>query len=456
MKKIQKIIALCVVLVSSVVLSGCGLKDNSVKYNVTLEVWGVFDSADAYGSIFADYRKLNPYVTAIKYKKLNVDTYKQDLVDALAAGNGPDIFLVRNTWVPAFQDKIVAAPDTSFSDELGFRNAFVDVAVNDFMGSDKKIYGAPLSVDSLALYYNKDLFNAAGILTPPATWEEFARDAAMLTKIDSYGNIIQSGAALGTAYNINRSTDVLMAMMLQSGVPFQGNVNTGIDFQKGASALDFYTKFANTQSPTYSWNALQHYSIDSFYEGQAAMMINFSYHYDTLIHKNAKLNIATAQLPQFENGVKADYANYWGYVVAKNKDFGPEVKDKTAQDKVRVYEAWQFLKYMTMPNGKTITLHNALTPTSSKDFTMPNDPAQMYLTLTKKPAARRDLLEQERRDVVLGPFAEGNIIARNWVQVDPETVETIFAETIDSINRGAATVDRALIVAQNRVGYLMH
>jgi multiple sugar transport system substrate-binding protein len=453
MKKIQKIIVLCAVLVSSVALSGCGFKDTSAKYAVKLEVWGVIDDTDAYGTIFSDYRKLNPYVTEIKYKKFNVDTYKQDLLDALAAGKGPDIFLIRNSWVPSFQDKIVTAPPT-FSDEKGFRDAFVDVAASDFLGSDQKIYGVPLSVDSLALYYNKDLFNAAGILTPPSTWEEFARDATMLTKMDEFGTFAQSGAAMGTAYNINRSTDVLSAMMLQSGVPFRSPGGNGIDFKNGSSALTFYTQFASTQSTNYVWNTRQHYSLDAFYEGQAAMMVNYSWQYETLMHKNAKLNIGIAPLPQFEQGVKSNYANYWGYVVAKNKDFGTEVADPIAQNKLRIHDAWQFLKYLTMPNGKTITLINGLSGTV-KDFPLTTDPSKTYLTQTKKPAARRDLLETQRRDLILGPFAEGNIIAKSWIQQDPEAVEAIFAEVIDSINRGASTVQSALGVAQNRVGYLM-
>ncbi|MDD5083926.1 MAG: extracellular solute-binding protein [Candidatus Moranbacteria bacterium] len=453
MKKIQKIIALCLMLTSSVMLSGCGFKDNSQKYGVKLEIWGVFDDTDAYGSILSDYKKLNPYITEIKYKKLNVDTYKQDLLDALASGKGPDIFLIRNSWVPSFQDKIVAAPAT-FTDERGFREAFVDVVASDFMDADKKIYGVPLSVDSLGLYYNKDIFNAAGILTPPATWEDFARDAALLTKVDEFGNITQAGAAIGTAYNINRSTDVLSAMMLQAGVPFHTDRSTGIDFKNGEPALEFYTQFANTQSPTYTWNTRQHYSVDAFYEGQTAMMVNYSWQYETLKHKNAKLNIGVAPLPQFAEGTKANYANYWGYVVAKNKEFGPEVTDKTLQDKLRVHEAWEFLRYLTMPNGKAITLYNAITGTA-KEFPLATDPAQVYLSQTKKPAARRDLIELARRDLVLGPFAEGNIIAKNWTQANPEAVETIFAEVIDSINRGAATVHGALGVAQNRIGYLI-
>lgn len=258
MKKIQKIIALLLMLILSAALSGCGFKSTSEKYAVPLEVWGVFDDSDAYGSILADYRKINPYVTEIKYKKLNVDTYKQDLLDALASGKGPDIFLVHNSWVPSFRDKIVAAPAT-FADEKGFRDAFVDVAVSDFMGNDKKIYGVPLSVDSLGLYYNKDIFNAAGILTPPSTWEEFEQDTKLLTKVDGFGTIAQSGAAIGTAYNINRSTDILSAMMLQSGVPFQSADSKGVNLKNGESALSFYTKFADSKSTAYTWNTRQHY-----------------------------------------------------------------------------------------------------------------------------------------------------------------------------------------------------
>jgi multiple sugar transport system substrate-binding protein len=449
MKTRSKIFALGALVFASLVLSGCGFKGNSRVYGVTLEVWGVFDDTDAYGSLLSDYRKIDPYVKKINYKKFNVDTYKQDLLDALASGNGPDIFLIRNSWVPAFKDKILEAP-VSFADEKGFRDAFVDVVADDFMSADKKIYGAPLSVDSLALYYNKDIFAATGILTPPSTWDDFIKDTTLLTKIDAYGNITQSGAAFGTAYNINRSTDILSAIMFQTGVPFQSNSNGSVSFGNSTHALEFYTQFADAQSTAYTWNTRQHYSIDTFFEGQSAMMINYSWHYETLKQKNAKLNIGIALLPQFVDGTKANYANYWGYVVAKNKSFGPEVTDKTTQDKLRIHEAWQFLRYLTMPNGKSFIMTNALSG-AAKTVSLATDPAKAYLEATKKPAARRDLVETQRRDVVLGPFAEGNIIAKNWMQKDPENVETIFAEAIDAVNRGVATAVSSLSIAENRV-----
>lgn len=455
MKITQKIISIILIVAASTVLSGCGFKKSAPKYKVELEIWGVFDDSDAYSSIISAYRKMNPYVTDIRYKKFNVDTYKQDLLDALASGKGPDIFLIRNSWTPSFQDKIVAAPDAMIN-ERDFRNAFVDVAADDFVGDDKKVYGAPLSVDSLALYYNKDLLNAAGITTPPATWDEFARDAALLTRLDAFGNVIQSGAAMGTGYNINRSTDILSALMFQNGVPFWEKDTQDVNFgyTKGESALKFYTQFADSRSSSYSWNTRQHYSIDSFYEGTAAMMINYSWHYDTLIRKNAKLNIGVAPLPQSPQGQPANYANYWGYVVAKNKDLGPDVTDKATQESARLHEAWEFLKYLTLPNTGKIILKNALSGTE-KEFDLTIDPAKVYLEQTQKPAARRDLVEIQKKDVLFGPFAEGNIIAKNWRQSDPEAIEAVLAEAIESVNRGDATVQSALDLARTRVSRLM-
>jgi ABC-type glycerol-3-phosphate transport system substrate-binding protein len=424
----RRVAAVCAITVATLALSGCGFKTTPTKYAVKLEVWGVFDDSEFYQSVFDAYRKINPYVT-VEYRKMNVETYKQDLIEAMASGNGPDIFMLRNSWVAPFQDKIVPAPAT-FADPRAFREAFVDVVSNDFMDDGRTIYGSPLSVDSLALYYNKDIFTAAGILYPPKTWEEFVSDTVLLTKVDQFGTIVSSGAALGTVYNINRSTDVLAAMMLQAGVPTRPDKDSreGIDLKLGLQAFDFYTSFSNTQSPAYSWNARQHYSLDAFAEGQTAMMINYSWQYETLKRKNAKLNIGIAPLPQFEqNGVRANYANYWGYAVAKNKDFGSDAKDPNAQNKMRIHEAWQLLEYLTMPHpNKTVTLRNAVTGTA-KEFPLSADPAEMYLDRTRKPAARRDLVNATRRDLILGPFVEGLLSPRIGVNPTPKRSNRYWA-----------------------------
>ena len=50
------------------------------------------------------------------------------------------------------------------------RDLFVDVVSKDVILEDNKIYGLPLSVDTLAMFYNKDLLNNAGISEAPKYW----------------------------------------------------------------------------------------------------------------------------------------------------------------------------------------------------------------------------------------------------------------------------------------------
>lgn len=45
---------------------------------------------------------------------------------------------------------------------------------------DGKLYAVPLAVQTLQMYYNKDLFAAAGITAPPTTWAEFTKDVETL------------------------------------------------------------------------------------------------------------------------------------------------------------------------------------------------------------------------------------------------------------------------------------
>ncbi|MCX6765454.1 MAG: extracellular solute-binding protein [Candidatus Moranbacteria bacterium] len=464
-----KILVAFIVLTSLFFFSGC-LKKKETVYKVNLEIWGVFDNSDAYGKIAQAYREINPFVGEIKYRKFEADNYKRDLLDALASGQGPDIFFFHNTWLPSFADKVEPAPDWLLG-EQEFRQNFVDVAANDFLDKSK-VYAVPLSVDSLALYYNKDLFNAEGITSPPATWKELVEDVKRLTKIDQFGNIVQQGAALGTAYNINRSTDVLGLIMMQKGAQMINEDRTQAAFgypvtvgeksiQAGEEAFDFYTQFARSSSPQYGWNSRMHYSIDSFFEGTAAMMINYSWHYPTIKSKNSKLNFAVAPVPQFQGTPPVNYANYWGLAVAKNKIISspsnPQLtgsEEVVPDNKVRIHEAWQFLKFLAIRNNGKITLVNGITG-NSKEFPVSIDPVVEYLKETGNPAARRDIIEKQKSDPILGSFVYGNLIAKNWYQTEPEAIETILAEAIDSVNRGKMTVRDALELAETRVSQLM-
>ncbi len=438
-----------VLLVPIFFLSGC-VKQKEVTYSTDLEIWGIFDDSDAFGSLFEAYRKINPFIHDLKYRKFTIDTYKKDLLDALATGNPPDIFYIQSTWLPEFQDKVEPA-DPQILGEAEFRKNFVDVVVSDAL-VDGKVYGAPLSVDSLALYYNKDLFNYEAITAPPKTWTEFNDVVRRLVKKDSFGQITQSGAAIGTAYNINRSTDIFQALLLQSGLDMNAGDKQLFLGNSGDAVLDYYTQFARGNSALYTWNPRMHYSIDAFYEGNLGMMLNYSWQYETIKRKNAKMNFAVVPLPQSDNGVKANFSNYWILVVAKNK-FDTESPDPQLKNKVRIHEAWQLIKYLTVGQSGSMTLQNGVTG-NPKTFSLPLDPTEQYLEKTKKPAARFDLIEKQKSDPILAPFATGNLIAKSWREPDSDEVDKIIAEAIDGVNVGKYSTQEAIRLIESRIGVL--
>lgn len=448
----MRIFSSLVLIAAIFLVSGCGCAPVVKKYKVDLEVWGVLDDSDAYGEIFKNYHDLNPNIGTITYKKQRIETYEQDLIGALASGKGPDIFFIHNDWLPAFSDKITPAPKEILTEQK-FRQNFVDVVADDFVDKGN-VYAVPLSVNSLALYYNRDLFNAAGIASPPRTWGEFFADSEKITRINALGEINPSGVAMGTSSNINRATDLLTLLMFQGGATMRdesGRATFGRD-ENAKKALDFYTSFAKNSAPNYAWNPRLHYSVDAFSEGTLAMMFNYSWQVPVIRSKAPKLNFAVTDIPQMNSGTPVNYANYWGYVVSANKIITPDASSKLAPvtNDIRVAQAWKFLTYLT-----TKAEMQAVAPTSAtaavKKVTSGFDPAAKYLEKTKQPAARRDLIETQKDDVDLGAFAQGNLVAKSWKKIDPVAAESIFAEMIDAVNRGAASVADALSTAEERL-----
>jgi len=78
--------------------------------------------------------------------------------------------------------------------KLGFPQDWQDEAVKAWQ-LDGKTYGAQLQMTCHQLYYNKKLLDAAGISTPPATWDEFLAAAKQLTKGGVSGFAINQDAS---------------------------------------------------------------------------------------------------------------------------------------------------------------------------------------------------------------------------------------------------------------------
>jgi len=426
------IVAAVVVIILIMILLLGNIKSRAPTQTTTLQFWGVFDDREVINAVLDKYKSVNRQIRIV-YKQFSYDEYEQKLIDAFASGTGPDIWMMHNTWLPKHGDKIVALPQNLQGEDgeplftiTDFQNQFVDVAVDD-LTIDGRIAALPVYIDTLALYYNKDLFNSVGLTRAPETWEEFNDAVNRLTVVDNDGNIVRSGAAIGTARNVNRSTDILMLMMLQSGVQMTNSTNTtatftsAVDREKvGELALQYYTDFANPlKRKVYTWNDGQNYSIDDFIEGDTAMMFNYSHHIATIRDKAARFNFGIASMPQIKDApIKVNYANYWAPTVSKSSG--------------NAIEAWKFVLFMSSAEG-----------------------AAAYLDASGRPAARRDLIEQQKRKPDIGIFAEQSLSARSWYQVDNTDIEKIFADMIDDVNFGRRSVRDALENAERQVNVLM-
>ena len=401
-----------------------------VSKRASLTIWGTYDEATAFNELISNYRKQNTSIS-IKYEYKNPATYEEDLLRAYAEDKAPDIWLMQNTWLPKYKSIITEMPNTLDKDLpfTTFKDSFVDVVEKDF-SDNSKIYGLPLYVDTLAMFYNKDYFNSAGISAPPEIWDELITDVDILEKKDQWGNIQRAGVAMGTAENINRATDILELLMLQNGTQMVNDARTMATFDEnirkdnetyypGRDALRFYTDFANPSKRTYTWNKEMRYSIDAFIEGKTAIMFNYAHQISTIKARAPYLNFGIAPMPQI-NGRSFDinYANYWGFVVSK-KSKAPE-------------EAWKFMIYLTQ-----------------------KDVIKKYLEKTDKPTARRDLVDWQKNDLELGVFAKQSLTAQSWYQIDNAKIETIFSNAIDSVVLGSATINRAMETAASQVNLLM-
>ena len=395
---------------------------------VTLEFWGLFDNSAIWQPIFDAYRKNNNSNVFFNYVQMNPDTYERDLVEALASGKTPDIIMFNSSWLAKHGNKISPLPETAMTLK-NFQETFPDVATVDFI-SQNKIYALPVWTDVLAMFYNKDLFNTAGIATPPKTWDDFNKVVQKLSNKDKFGNLTKSGAAIGTANNVNNATDILSLLMLQVGTKMVSDDGKAAAFnmastvgnstyKPGESSLRFYSDFANPKSSVYTWNDKFPNSFDAFTSGQTAIIFDYAVNIPRIKQKAPNLRLGIAPVPQLTDATKiVNYADFWGYSVplaSKN----PEA-------------AWNFLVFLT-----------------SKDIN------KYFSNAVLRSASRRDVLSEEQASSDLGVFAYSILSATNWYRVDPPAIDNIFKDMINSVVLGNTKPADAIYDAAAKITSLM-
>ena len=425
-------------LLSSSLLTGCQRKGTTTTTQVppvSLTFYGLFDNEDVITPFIDTYQDAHPNVTILYKKFTDPEEYMNLIINELAEGEGPDLFMLNNSWFPEHYRKLTPAPETLVTTEQ-FRSSFVDIAAKDLIIPDdngvEQIWGIPLYVDTLALYYNDSHFEDAipSQGEPSATWEGIKNDVSLLNKQDqSFERFSRSGIALGRGDNILRAFDVLMMMMLQYKTSFYTGDYTKVLFgndPNALAALELFTSFGLPSKKNYSWNKYladansSEKELTTFAKGKVSMMFGYSYTYEDLISEVSRLSeegeetmdwgdIKIAPAPQVEDPeTTADsriaYANYFVPVVGRTS-----TNSETA---------WDFLLSMTNP-----------------------ELMKTYNATTHRPSALRSLINEQTQDPIYGVFASQVGYATDLTMTNSETYEGIFLDGISDILGTARSQD---------------
>ncbi len=181
---------------AALVVTGCagqgqsGGGENDPDAQVTLSFWNGFTGPDgpALQQVVDDFNASQDRIT-VETNIMPWDTLYQKVLTSVAGNDGPDIVAMSAGRLPQYVAEGLFQPLDDYYENPDFdSDALTEAAVEAsmFEGSN---YGVPVNIATMMMYYNKDLFTAAGLdpEAPPTTWDEFAAMVPQLT-VDENGD----------------------------------------------------------------------------------------------------------------------------------------------------------------------------------------------------------------------------------------------------------------------------
>lgn len=387
-------------------------------------MWGTFNH-DLFKVQFDALTQNNQSLT-LRYVKKNPDTYYDELVQALAAGTGPDLFFLDQDHIVLHRNKVLPIPYANYPKDQ-FVSQFVDEA--GLFLSPEGVLAFPFLGDPLVLYYNRDLLNSSFILEPPKYWDELLTMAPQLTQKSETGEIKRSAIALGSANNIRYTKDILSTLSMQGEVLLIGQDAEGNYFEAFtgsnpngsiASALRFYTSFADPSQKHYSWNVGMRDSRDAFIAEDTIMYIGYASELQTIRNQNRNLNFDVSLLPQTRDArLQLTTAHLTGLAISKQSK--------------NVSTAFNLAALLTSPDYNAVFSEAFLLPPIRREVLAGNPPAEPYMRV----------------------FYNSIIISRGWWDPLPTATDAIFDRMITSTLSGLQLTDVSVREARSEITRLL-
>jgi multiple sugar transport system substrate-binding protein len=324
--------------------------------------WSAGHELTSFKALAAEYDKSHSDVTVNVVG--GIDDNK--IVAAIRSGNAPDVVSSFNSYNVGNYCGTGAWIDlTPLMKKDGISASMFPAAPQYYTQYGGKRCALPLLADDYGLYYNKKLFKAAGITSPPKTMSELAADAKKLTQRDSNGNIKVAGLTPFIGFYEN-----VPERWIQSyGGKFTDSQGNAILAKDPA-----WTKWANWQKSLIDWYGYKKLvrfqaglgdefsASQAFEKGKLAMNLDGEWRVSFIQHEAPNLDYGTAPMP-----VDDAHPELYGSGYINGTIIGIP-KGGHHQD-----QAWALVKYLTTNSHFLAQFSNDIrnVPTTRASLTSP-------------------------------------------------------------------------------------
>lgn len=287
---------------SSTANSGSGSGSGSASAGrTTITVWDQVTgdaSTKSLNSLVASFNASQSMYTVNTQFAASSDQFPAKLVNALKNGTAPNMVLSDSLpqSLPQYvQTGKIVALDTLLASGSAITKASFSAGFLSTGTVNGKVYSLPTDGGDYGLVYNKDMFAAAGITTPPTTWAEVEADAKKLTTNGRYGIYLPIGTGEWPVFTWE-------SMLWSAGGKLLNSDNSKVAFSspEGVKALTTWSDLIKNKLayPSSLSSSSDGQGIASLEAKKVAMVITGAYNLPTLDTALGASSVGTAKLPQ--------------------------------------------------------------------------------------------------------------------------------------------------------------
>jgi multiple sugar transport system substrate-binding protein len=181
----------CAGLLAATMLAACTGKPAGDSSSITFVLFGDAEEVAGYRTLVDAFEDTNPDVEVNLSPVATQDELMARLTTSFAGGTPPDVFLLNYRRYGRFAAQGAIEPAQSYlvASEALDEADFSPRALDAFRFDGDQLTCLPQNLSSLVVYYNANLFRAAGVPLPRAgwTWDDFLASARALTRDKTYG-----------------------------------------------------------------------------------------------------------------------------------------------------------------------------------------------------------------------------------------------------------------------------